>query len=64
MIMSTLSGERLETGDVIEMQIGSEVVSALVLLASDEAVILDACDGTMPFVVERHELVAFRRFEP
>ena len=33
---------RLRTGDVIEMEIEGDTVSALVLLASGDAVILDA----------------------
>ena len=37
---------------------------ALVLLAADEAVILDACDGSTPFVVKREELVEYRKFNP
>ena len=34
------------------------------LLAADEAVILDLCDGSTPFVVKRDELVDYRKFEP
>ena len=33
-----------------------------VLLATDTAVILDACDGSTPFVVKREELIDYRRF--
>ena len=39
-------------------------MTALVLLAADEAVILDLCDGSTPFVVKRDELVDYRKFEP
>lgn len=62
--MTTLLNEQIETGDVIEVTIGDDVVSALVLLASDTAVILDACDGSTPFVVKRDELVEYRKFVP
>jgi hypothetical protein len=62
--MTTMTMERIETGDVIEITIDGEATTALVLLASETAVILDACDGTTPFVVKRDELVDFRKFEP
>ena len=62
--MTTLLDELIETGDVIEITRGDEVVTALVLLAADEAVILDACDGSTPFVVKRDELVEYRKFVP
>ncbi len=62
--MTTLLNERIETGDVLEITIGDDVVSALVLLASDEAVILDTCDGSTPFVVKRDELIEYRKFNP
>ncbi len=62
--MTTLLNERIETGDVIEVTMGDEVVSALVLLAADEAVILDVCDGSTPFVLKRDELVEYRKFDP
>jgi len=62
--MTTLLNELIETGDVIEITVGDDVVSALVLLAADEALILDACDGSTPFVVKRDELVEYRKFVP
>ena len=62
--MTTLLNERIHTGDVIEITHGDDVITALVLLAADEAVILDACDGSTPFVVKRDELVEYRRFDP
>lgn len=62
--MTTLLNELIETGDVIEITRGDDVVSALVLLAADEALILDACDGSTPFVVKRDELVEYRKFIP
>ncbi len=62
--MTTLLNEIIETGDVIELTRGDDVISALVLLAADEAVILDTCDGSTPFVVKRDELVEYRKFVP
>ena len=62
--MTTLLNEQIDTGDVIEITIGDDVVSALVLLAADEAIILDACDGSTPFVVKRDELIEYRKFIP
>lgn len=62
--MTTLLNEQIDTGDVIEITVGDDVVSALVLLAADEALILDACDGSTPFVVKRDELIEYRKFNP
>jgi magnesium-transporting ATPase (P-type) len=62
--MTTLLNEQLETGDVIEISRGDDVITALVLLAADEAVILDACDGSTPFVLKREELIEYRKFVP
>ena len=62
--MTTLLNEDIDTGDVIEIVLDDDVVSALVLLATDEAVILDACDGSTPFVMKRDELVEYRKFVP
>lgn len=62
--MTTLLEEQLETGDVIEITRGDDVITALVLLAADEALILDACDGSTPFVVKRDELIEYRKFNP
>ena len=62
--MTTLLNDRIESGDVLELTHGDAVISALVLLATDTAVILDACDGTTPFVVKRDELVEYRKFDP
>jgi hypothetical protein len=60
--MTTLLNDRIEAGDVLELTHGDDVISALVLLATDTAVILDACDGSTPFVVKRDELIEYRRF--
>lgn len=54
---------RLQAGDVIEVDANGEVASALVLLATDEAIILDACDGSTPFVVRPEELAQVRVFD-
>ena len=62
--MTTVFMEQLEAGDVIELGRDGDSVTALVLLAADEAVILDLCDGSTPFVVKRDELVEYRKFEP
>lgn len=62
--MTTLLNEKIETGDVIEITVGDDVISALVLLAADQAIILDACDGSTPFVVKSEELVEYRKFNP
>ena len=62
--MTTLLNDQIESGDVLELTHGDAVISALVLLATDTAVILDACDGSTPFVVKRDELVEYRKFDP
>ncbi len=62
--MTTLLNDTIETGDVLEIIRDGETISALVLLAADTAVILDACDGSTPFVVKRDELVEYRKFVP
>lgn len=62
--MTTLLNDHIETGDVLELTRDGETISALVLLAADTAVILDACDGSTPFVVKREELIDYRKFVP
>jgi len=62
--MTTLLNDTIDAGDVIEITRNGDVISALVLLAADEALILDACDGSTPFVVKRDELVEYRKFVP
>ena len=62
--MTNVLIEQVETGDVIELDRDGDAVTALVLHATDEAVILDLCDGSTPFVVKRDELVDYRKFEP
>ena len=51
-------------GAVIEIELEGEPMTALVLLAGDELMILDACDGSTPFVVRYDEVGPFRVFEP
>ncbi len=53
---------RLRAGDVIEMDIEGDTMSALVLLATHEFVILDACDGSTPVVVRMEDLGEVRVF--
>jgi len=62
--MTTLLNDTIDTGDVLEITRDGDTISALVLLAADTAVILDACDGSTPFVVKRDELVEYRKFVP
>jgi hypothetical protein len=62
--MTTLAQHRIETGDVVELELDGERATALVLLASDELLILDRCDGAMPLVARFDELVGLRRFDP
>ena len=52
------------TGDVIEVDVDGEAMTALVLLATPEAVILDPCDGTMPLVFQPEHLTDVRIFDP
>ncbi len=64
--MVTMLMEKLVTGDVIEVKTikpDDDIMTALVLLATDTFLILDPCDGSTPFVVQRDELVEYRRFD-
>jgi len=62
--MTTTTAVRLQAGDVIEIEIDGVAASALVLLASADAVILDGCDGTTPFVVRLSDIGPVRVFNP
>jgi hypothetical protein len=62
--MTTILSERIETGDVIEIGHDGEMSTVLVLLATEDAVILDACDGSTPYVVRQCDLVDYRIFDP
>jgi hypothetical protein len=57
-------GSKVRDGAVIEIERGDEPMTAMVLLAGDDLMILDACDGTTPFVVRYDEIGPFRVFEP
>jgi hypothetical protein len=54
---------RLRGGDVIELEIDGDIVSALVLLANSENVIFDLCDGNMPCVARQEDLANVRVFD-
>ena len=56
------TANRLRGGDVIELEIDGDVVSALVLLANNENVIFDLCDGNMPCVARQEDLANVRIF--
>lgn len=62
--MSTLLGIRIETGDIVEMDIAGETITAMVLLATEEAAIFDPCDGSTPFVLKPEQLDSVRIFTP
>jgi len=62
--MNTIVLERLNTGDVIEMTTAdNEVITVLVLLATDDALVLDPCNDETPFVLRLEELTEYRRFD-
>ena len=65
--MTTILMEKLSAGDVIEVKTaadtGDDVMTVLVLLATDEFLVLDPCDDTTPFVVRGDELVEYRKFD-
>ena len=59
--------ENLRAGDVIEVKTtadrGDDVLTVLVLLATEEFVVLDPCDDSTPFVLRADELVEYRKFD-
>ena len=62
--MTTTLMDQLKTGDVIEMKIADdEAVTVLVLLATDDALVLDPCNDETPFVLRLEELTEYRRFD-
>jgi hypothetical protein len=61
--MTTVLMEKLIAGDVIEVRTTDDVMTVLVLLATDDFVILDPCDDSTPFVLQREELVEYRKFD-
>lgn len=52
--------QTLAIGDVIEFEGAEGPVSALVLLAHDDAAIIDLCDGTTPLSVLIEALGEYR----
>jgi hypothetical protein len=62
--MTTILAEQLHTGDVIEMtNAGGEAITVLVLLATDDALVLDPCNDETPFVLRIEEMSAYRKFD-
>ena len=62
--MTTLLNEQIETGDVIEIAYVIFTVNNKSWAIARFKIILDACDGSTPFVVKRDELVEYRKFNP
>jgi hypothetical protein len=63
--MTTTLTDQLHTGDVIEMTTGDgEAITVLVLLATDDALVLDPCNDDTPFVLRADELIEYRKFDP
>ena len=66
--MNTKLMQELVAGDVIEVKtaenVDDDVMTVLVLLATDEFVILDPCNESTPFVLKNSELVEYRKFDP
>lgn len=66
--MNMMLMQELAAGDVIEVKTAETVedstMTVLVLLATDEFVILDPCNDSTPFVLKNSELVEFRKFDP
>jgi hypothetical protein len=62
--MTTMLMEELHAGDVIELKTADDdVMTVLVLLATDDAVVLDPCNDETPFVVNTEELIEYRKFD-
>lgn len=65
--MMTTHVDQLNAGDVIEVKTiaahGDDSMTALVLLATEEFVILDPCDESTPFLLRTEELVDYRKFD-
>lgn len=61
--MGTVLGDTIEAGSVLEVKLDDGWSTVLVLLANDEAVILDLCDGSTPVVIRSEELGEYRLFE-
>jgi hypothetical protein len=54
---------KFHTGDVVEVETETGTVSALVLLATEEFVILDSCDDSTPVVVRTEDLISARVYD-
>jgi len=67
MNVSTLMTQELTAGDVIEVKtadnVDEDTMTVLVLLATDEFVVLDPCNDSTPFVLKNSELIEFRLFD-
>ena len=65
--MNNLLTQELTAGDVIEVKtadnVDEDTMTVLVLLATDEFVVLDPCNDSTPFVLKNSELVEFRLFD-
>ena len=65
--MNNLLTQELTAGDVIEVKTADNVdvdtMTVLVLLATDEFVVLDPCNDSTPFVLKNSELIEFRLFD-
>ena len=62
--MTTILMDQLNTGDVIEMKTAdNDVITVLVLLATDDALVLDPCNDETPFVLRVDELIEYRKFD-
>jgi hypothetical protein len=62
--MTTILMDQLNTGDVIEMKTDdNDVITVLVLLATEDALVLDPCNGDTPFVLRADELIEYRKFD-
>ncbi len=59
--------QELTAGDVIEVKtadnVDEDAMTVLVLLATDEFVVLDPCNDSTPFVLKNSELIEFRLFD-
>ena len=65
--MNNLLTQKLTAGDVIEVKtadnVDEDTMTVLVLLATDEFVVLDPCNDSTPFVLKNSELIEFRKFD-
>lgn len=62
--MTTMLMEQLHAGDVLEIKTpDDDVITVLVLLATDESLVLDPCNEDTPFVINTAELVEYRKFD-